>query len=92
MEERLPTIAVLGASGLIGQAVAMDLLRNGYPVVPVGRRFTKALQAAFGSAAVESQLAALKAQQLARLLAEQAGRYRRELSRGASGQHAGTHR
>src|SRR5215217_2270995 len=71
MEERLPTIAVLGASGLIGQAVAMDLLRNGYPVVPVGRRFTKALQAAFGSAAVESQLAALKAQQLARLLAEQ---------------------
>jgi uncharacterized protein YbjT (DUF2867 family) len=71
MEGGPPTVAILGASGLIGQAVAVDLLRNGYPVVALARGFTRAQHASFGSAAIESALIALETQQMARLLAEQ---------------------
>jgi uncharacterized protein YbjT (DUF2867 family) len=49
----LPPIAVLGASGLIGEAVAARLLQDGFPVVPIARRFTPAQKAAFGEVAVE---------------------------------------
>ncbi len=49
----LPVIAVLGASGLIGEAVAHLLSHDGFPVVPIARRFTAAQKAAFGTAAVE---------------------------------------
>jgi uncharacterized protein YbjT (DUF2867 family) len=37
-----PRIAVLGASGLIGQAVAGALMNDGYPVLAIARRFTAA--------------------------------------------------
>jgi uncharacterized protein YbjT (DUF2867 family) len=65
-----PTIAVLGASGLIGQAVARSLAGDGFPVVPIARRFTAAQKAAFGAAAVESPVASLEAEGLARLFAD----------------------
>ena len=42
MEKRVTTIAVLGASGLIGEAVASQLRANGFQVVAIARRFTKA--------------------------------------------------
>jgi nucleoside-diphosphate-sugar epimerase len=66
----VPSIAVLGASGLIGQFIATELVRAGFPVVPVARRFTAAQKNAFGTRALECPLAALDAQALARLLAE----------------------
>lgn len=47
------TIAILGASGLIGEALARHLLQAGYSVAPVARRFTKAQKAAFGASAIE---------------------------------------
>jgi nucleoside-diphosphate-sugar epimerase len=66
----VPSIAVLGASGLIGQFIATELVRAGFPVVPVARRFTAAQKNAFGTRALECPLVALDAQALARLLAE----------------------
>jgi nucleoside-diphosphate-sugar epimerase len=53
MEKALPTIAVLGASGLIGEAVALRLAQAGFPVMPIARRFTAAQKAAFGATAVQ---------------------------------------
>lgn len=64
-----PTIAVLGASGLIGQAVALDLMGRGFPVAAFARRFTGAQKAALGAAAVEAPLVDLDARGLATLLA-----------------------
>jgi uncharacterized protein YbjT (DUF2867 family) len=65
-----PRIAVLGASGLIGQGVAERLIRSGLPVVAVARRFTPAQSAAFGDAAVEAPFVAFDADHLAQLFAE----------------------
>jgi len=65
-----PVIAILGASGLIGEAVAAALLHEGWPVVPIARHFTSAQKAAFGPAAIESPVVALGAEDLARLLPE----------------------
>lgn len=65
-----PTIAVLGASGLIGQSVAEALIRDGYRVVAVARRFTPAQRAAFGVGAVEAPFVSFDADRLARLLAD----------------------
>ena len=66
----LPTIAVLGASGLIGEAIATRLLQDGFPVVPVARRFTAAQRNAFGKIAVECPFVTLDADALARLFAD----------------------
>jgi nucleoside-diphosphate-sugar epimerase len=68
MTVALPTIAVFGASGLIGEAVAAGLMRQGFPVVPVARRFTRAQQARFGVRAVESPIVSLATTGLAELL------------------------
>jgi uncharacterized protein YbjT (DUF2867 family) len=54
MEAGAPTILVLGASGLIGSAVAMQLRRDGFRVVPVARRFIRGQKALFGAEAVEN--------------------------------------
>lgn len=54
----LPAVALLGASGLIGEAVAAQLLRDGLPVVPIARRFTPAQKATFAGAAVECSFVA----------------------------------
>lgn len=65
----LPVIAVLGASGLIGEAVARSLIAEGFSVVAVARRFTAAQRAAFGSAAVEAAFVDMGAGGLGALLA-----------------------
>src|SRR6185312_9638115 len=69
MSEVLPTVVVLGASGLIGEAVASRLSREGFPIVPIARRFTMAQKNAFGSAAVESPDFALETESLSKILA-----------------------
>lgn len=70
MNETLPVIGIFGASGLIGQAVATDLMRGGFPVAAIARRFTAAQQAAFSDSAVECPVAALTAHELALILSE----------------------
>lgn len=65
-----PTIAVLGASGLIGEAVAMQLLQDGFRVVPIARNFTTAQMTAFADAAVERPIVGLDNQALQDFLAE----------------------
>jgi uncharacterized protein YbjT (DUF2867 family) len=72
MESRLPTIAVLGASGLIGQAVAAQAARDGFPVVAIARRFTPAQREGFGATAVECPIVALEPAALTALFAEHA--------------------
>src|SRR5581483_8415331 len=52
-------ILALGASGLIGRAVAADLARRGHAVVAAARRFTAAQRAQFASMAREIPLADL---------------------------------
>src|SRR4051812_32364676 len=64
-----PTIVVLGASGLIGSALAADLRRRGFGVVPVARRFTQAQKAALNDR-VELPIVDLDADALRRLLEE----------------------
>lgn len=70
MDDGRPTIAVLGASGLIGNAIATGLRDAGYPVVAFARRFTAAQKAEFGEAAVETPLVTLDAPALVRLFAD----------------------
>jgi uncharacterized protein YbjT (DUF2867 family) len=65
-----PRIVVLGASGLIGEYIADDLMRRGMAVTPVARRFTPAQRARFGAAACERPLAALTQGELTRLCNE----------------------
>ncbi len=66
----LPTIAVLGASGLIGEATASWLSREGFPVVPIARRFSRAQRAAFGASALECRIVELERDALKRIFAE----------------------
>ncbi|MCB4805630.1 uncharacterized protein YbjT (DUF2867 family) [Methylobacterium brachiatum] len=63
-----PIIAVFGASGLIGQAVARYLIRAGFSVVPMARRFTAAQARDFGAAAVETRFMTLDTTGLRSLL------------------------
>ena len=70
MEGRLPNIVVLGASGLIGQTIATELMRAGSSVVPIARRFAAAQKNAFAKCALECPVTSLDAQTLARILAE----------------------
>lgn len=51
-----PVVAVLGASGLIGEALCTFLLARGETVVPVARRFTPVQDAAWGGRAVRCPL------------------------------------
>jgi nucleoside-diphosphate-sugar epimerase len=68
VEKPLPTIAVLGASGLIGEAVATQLMEDGFPVVAIARRFHMSQKAAFGEAATELPLVPLDAGALSKLI------------------------
>jgi uncharacterized protein YbjT (DUF2867 family) len=70
MDGPLPNIIVLGASGLIGQTIATELMRAGSSVVPVARRFTAAQKNAFAELALECPITALDAQTFARILAD----------------------
>jgi uncharacterized protein YbjT (DUF2867 family) len=71
VSKSFPTIAVLGASGLIGEAVATRLAREGFPVVPIARRFSVTQKAAFGTSAVECPIVALGTEALSKILAQQ---------------------
>ncbi|SES28038.1 SDR family oxidoreductase [Rhizobium sp. NFR03] len=53
---RPPIVAVLGASGLIGEAICGYLLAQGHTVVPVARRFTPVQSAAWDGLAVQMPL------------------------------------
>lgn len=63
-----PSIAVLGASGLIGEAVASGLAATGWTVTPIARRFSAAQSEAFGAAAVESMITEMDPPALAQML------------------------
>ncbi|HEY2444635.1 MAG TPA: SDR family oxidoreductase [Rhizomicrobium sp.] len=65
-----PNVAILGASGLIGSAVATDLMRHGFRVVAVARRFTAAQRGAFADFAHECPIAALDVNKLAHVISE----------------------
>lgn len=64
----MSVIAILGANGLIGNALATDLKRRGFAVRGVARSFTAAQRNALGDAAVESSLLSLSQAELAQLL------------------------
>jgi uncharacterized protein YbjT (DUF2867 family) len=68
MTRSLPIIAILGASGLIGEAVAVWLSRAGFSVVAIARRFSSAQHTAFGSAVIESKIVDLDSAALDELL------------------------
>ena len=67
-----PKIAVLGASGLIGHAIATALADEGFAVVAMARRFTLAQEAALGGGALNADLVGLDVDALARMLSEHA--------------------
>ncbi len=68
--EGTPSIAILGASGLIGQAIGEHLTGEGFGVAAFARRFTPAQRHAFGNAAIRQEIADLDADGLGRLLRE----------------------
>lgn len=70
MSEIPPVIAVLGASGLIGQNIAFQLVRDGFTVLPIARRFTPAQKTAFGEAAIECPIVELDQKALTCLFLE----------------------
>lgn len=61
---------ILGASGLIGQAVAADLMQRGLRVTAAARRLTTAQRDLFGDSARETPIADLDATQLRNLIAD----------------------
>ncbi len=61
-------VAVLGANGLIGHALAADLRRRGFAVRCHARRFTEAQRAALGDAAVQADVTSLSDDRLSALL------------------------
>lgn len=68
MTENVPTIAVLGASGLIGEAVALGLRQAGHAVIPIARRFSRSQRTRFGGTAVECPLVACRSEELSNQL------------------------
>lgn len=63
-------ILVLGAGGLIGQFVAVDLMQRGFRVTAAARRFSAAQRDLFGEAARETPIAGLDVLVLKALIAE----------------------
>lgn len=66
-----PTIAVLGAAGLIGEALARGLGERGFAVVPIARRFTPAQRVAWQAVAVTVPIVDLAIADLSQLLADE---------------------
>jgi uncharacterized protein YbjT (DUF2867 family) len=65
-------VLVLGAGGLIGNYLATDLLRRGFPVGAAARKFTRAQRNGLGSCARECAIGNFDAAQLMALLNETA--------------------
>lgn len=70
MKDRAPTIAVLGASGLIGMEVTRFLTQAGLSVVPFARRLGSAQRQALGPAARTVPFLDLDTGALSRMLAD----------------------
>ena len=66
------TVLILGASGLIGNAISIDLVRRGIPVIAVARRFSRSQRVQFGTAARVIPVARLDSSALTRLVVESA--------------------
>jgi len=64
-----PTIAVLGAGGLVGEALVRGLSERGLATVPIARRLTPAQSAAWAPRAVVAPIVDLPAVDLAALFA-----------------------
>ena len=62
-------MAVLGAGGLIGAALAEDLARRGWTLKALARRLTRAQRAALGETAIETTFARLESAELGWVLA-----------------------
>lgn len=65
-----PTIAVLGAAGLIGDGIAAGLAAEGRSVVPIARRFTPAQTYFWGDRAVVVPIVDRSSDEIADLLSE----------------------
>ena len=65
-----PTVAIFGASGLIGEVLAAALLDRGFRIVAVARRFTSAQRSRLGQASCEIDFMALEREQLSTFLQE----------------------
>jgi uncharacterized protein YbjT (DUF2867 family) len=66
------TILILGASGLIGNSIAIDLIRRGIPIIAAARRFYHSQRVQFATAAREIPIAELDSSALTRLVVESA--------------------
>ncbi len=66
---RSPVIAVLGASGLLGEAICSFLSAHGHDVVPIARRFTPVQEAMWRDIAVRFSLVEADGSSLAEALA-----------------------
>jgi len=64
-----PKIAILGASGLIGEAIATALIAEGFPTLAVAKRFTNSQKHRFGPSALLSPVVSMSADALSELLA-----------------------
>ena len=68
MTDNRPTIAILGASGLIGAALAEECARKAFAVVAIARRFTPVQAALFGGNGVVRPITELSAAELGDML------------------------
>jgi uncharacterized protein YbjT (DUF2867 family) len=64
----MPVVAILGANGLIGNALAVDLKRRGVEIRGYARKFAWSQREALGEAAIEVSLLSLPEDGLAKLL------------------------
>ncbi len=71
MQTSSPVIAVLGASGLIGNAVTEGLQELGFPVVPIARSLSKAQRTAWEGTFLECPIATLSSSALTHLFEQQ---------------------
>lgn len=70
MTTQMPTVAILGASGLIGHSVATDLSEQGIVVRPIARHVSDAQRSAFEDRLIETAVVDLDVKELTTLLAE----------------------
>ena len=68
----MPRVAVLGASGLIGDVVVADMRRRGVPVLAIARRFGAGKREGAPADRIETPFARLGAEALAQMLAGRA--------------------
>jgi nucleoside-diphosphate-sugar epimerase len=70
MIDRELGIAVLGASGSIGSAAVTGLMREGFSVVPIARRYSRAQSSELAGVEIKSDFLGLDSEGLAEIFAE----------------------